>query len=112
MARNPVSRRIVPTDSDYQDVWEAWDENGRVRQFDRMGEWGGAIYRCYDLGSEEPDFYQAASLQGTFYSDDGPAEYPYQVGWWHVNRNYMRLRARWRPDGRIIIERPEIPNEL
>jgi hypothetical protein len=112
MARQPTGVLIVPGDDDYTAVWTAWDQNGRPRRFDRMGAFGGAIYNCYDISVEEPDFYRSASLGPTVYDDDSASSSPTQTGWWHLNRKYMRLKVRRRRDGRYRIRRPVIPNEL
>lgn len=114
MARNPVAKPIESTHADYDDVLADWIASGRPRQFSRDGAFGGAIYQVLgrDVDSDEPTFYMIASLGPTLYNDDSPAAHPYQEGWYHVNRNYMRLKVRWTHNGRIRIKRPIIPNEL
>jgi len=113
MARNPDAKKIDTGHADYDDVLADWIENGRPKQFSRDGAFGGAIYQVLgDLTADEPIFYQIASLGPTLYDDDSPAAHPYQEGWYHVNRNYMRLKVRWTHDGRIRIKRPVIPNKL
>jgi hypothetical protein len=113
MARNPVAKKIDTDHADYDEILADWIASGRSKQFSRDGAFGGAIYQVMgDLTVDEPTFYQTASLGPTLYDDDSPAARPYQEGWYHVNRNYMRLKATRRSDGRIRIRRPVIPNEL
>lgn len=111
--RQPAAVSIDPTHDDYDSILEDWEAAGRPSQFSRDGSFGGAIYQVLgDRTVAQPTFYQIASLGPTLWNDSSAAEHPYQEGWYHVNRHYMRLKVRWTTDGRIRIKRPYIPNEL
>lgn len=101
-----MSTRITPEHEDYQDIHAAWVLNNRPSQFDRQGDFGGAVYRCYNRSAEEPDFY-------VWYSD-GPTELNekgkvVKEGWYTVNQRYMHMRAGVDRHGRFWVKRPEFP---
>jgi hypothetical protein len=97
MSAPPASKLIQPGDDAYSTVYDYWVEQGSPSgTFDRMGEWGGALYRVRYTDAGVPHFYQARSDVPTLYDDESYAERPYQVGWWEQNRNYGMIRAWWR----------------
>jgi hypothetical protein len=110
--RNQPSKVIEYGDSDYEDVYDDWVSNGQPDQFDRQGSWGGALYRVRNKNATHPTFYQMASLGATEFDEDSPALHPRHEGWHLLNRNYMRQKFRRHHDGRVSVEKPELPNEL
>ena len=107
-----ASKPIVRGDADYDTIWDVWVENGRSSTFDRQGEFGGALYHVIQTGDEYPTIYQTASLGPTTFDENSAAEKPITEGWHLLNRNWMRLKAKWTYEGKIVITAPEIPNEL
>lgn len=105
-----MSTRITPTDSDYDDVHAAWVKNGRPSQFDREGDFGGAVYRCLDTSQSEPDFYVAFSMGPTKVNEDTGKVV--EKGWHTVNEDYLRVRFKAYDDPTkrpLKVERPEYP---
>lgn len=110
-----MSKKIVSGDSAYDTIHEAWVENGRPSQMDRMGAWGGALYHILDASADCPDFYQVASLGPTLFNEDNASERPTQKGWWLINRDYWRQKVRTkhrRAGSTLKIEMIDAPNEL
>ncbi|MHC4542929.1 MAG: hypothetical protein ACYSYL_00180 [Planctomycetota bacterium] len=111
------SKRIRQGDGDYTAVWDDWVANGRSRQFERYGSWGGALYRAYvpDGGSDEyPDFYMYASMGPTLISDRGQVT---QEGWMGANwEDGFRVEAWVAEDAsfghKVKVRVKEMPNEL
>lgn len=101
-----MSTRITPTHSDYDDIHEAWVENGRPSQFDREGAWGGAVYRCLSPNQDNPDFYVAYTDGPTELNDKGQVT---KKGWHTVNRRYMYMKADIDNKGRVSVTPPEFP---
>jgi len=108
----PSSVKIVQGDTVYDTVHAAWLSNGQPSQFERYGEFGGALYRVLDTTETYPDFYQFGSLGPTVFSEDSASERPTERGWHILNRRYHYLKAKWKFNGRVKITAPELPNEL
>ena len=92
-----ASKRIQPTDSEYATIHAAWVENGRPAQLERMGAWGGCVYRILDTSANEPDFYQYASRGPTTFSETSAREKPLTKGWHLVNRDYWKQKLWTEP---------------
>jgi len=95
MSSPPASKKISYGDTAYDTVYTAWVENGRPHQFDRMGSWGGALYRVVDPSQTYPDFYQARSELPTEFNDNSASSSPSQKGWWLQNRSYGMIKGWW-----------------
>ena len=97
-------RKITELDGDeWRDVYAAWLRNGRPYQFDRLGEFGGAIYHCPDYRTvDRPDFYVHAEAGPTVFDEEHPggpiqhgfAEKVAQSGFVRVRRVGPRHNAR------------------
>lgn len=101
--------KITPTHEDYDDIHDAWVENGRPSQFDREGSFGGAVYHVLDTSEDEPDFYIRFSRGATEIGSKGRVT---KEGWHLVNKDYLSIRAKidHDPTKRTIkIEPPEFP---
>jgi len=101
-----LSTRITPTHSDYDDIHDAWVENGRPSQFDRHGSFGGAVYRCHDTDADSPDFFVAFSDGPTEVNDYGQVT---KEGWYTVNERYMYMTMKQDSKGRVSVTPPEFP---
>ncbi len=111
-----ASKRIQEGSEGYDDILAAWIENGRPSQFDRQGDWGGAIYRVIDTDADTPDFYQAVSETATTTGDKGQVTHE---GWHLINKDHMahEVRTRFRHSPmdyglEIKIKRASPPNVL
>jgi hypothetical protein len=107
-----TSTPIEPGDDVYEEVWTEWVHQGRPARFDRMGEWGGAIYTVLDRDEEYPTIYQSYSLGPTVYDDEGYSDRPSQEGFWHINRNYWEMRMWSDREGRLKLRTTVPPNDL
>lgn len=107
-----ASKKFSNGDTGYTDIWNAWVTNGRPKEFDRFGTWGGAIYRAHNLADTYPDFYQYCSLGPTKFDESGAGSKPMAHGFWLLNRYYMRLKVWMGQDERWKVRRPSIPNDL
>lgn len=107
------AKAIEYGDAAYDAIYAEWVRVGRPGRFQRMGEWGGAIYTVLELGEEYPTIYQSYSLPPTLWDDDSYSERPSQEGFWHINRKYWGLDIDQHPDGRFRMRvNDSPPNEL
>ena len=93
MSTPPASKKIEYGDVAYDTIHADWVTNGRPSQFDRMGSWGGALYRVVDPSQTYPDFYQARSDVATEWNDNSASISPSQSGWWLQNRKFGMIKA-------------------
>jgi len=108
-----ISVPIKPGDDAYEVVHAAWVLNGRTASFERMGEWGGAIYHVIDRDLDEPIIYQADSMPPTEFSNIKPWGRSIKMGWAFANKLGYSTEKFWDDDkGRIFVEFVPRPNEL
>jgi hypothetical protein len=116
--------RIRYGDEGYDVILAAWVENGRPKgTFDRIGFWGGAIYRVrtpegvsWD-GTVYPDFFQITSMGPTVIDDDtGKVT---EDGWLAANQqDGAGIEVRIRDEPSVVgaplikIKHKDPPNDL
>jgi hypothetical protein len=107
-------RKISDGDSEYAEVYRAWERNGRPYQFDRVGDFGGAIYHCPDYRTKDrPDFYVHAEAGPTVFDEDKPGG-PIQHGFAEkvAKSGYLQVRAIGpRHNARLKIRAIPLPRE-
>ena len=112
------STRISQGEEEYEEIWEAWIENGSPSIFDyiRDSDYGGSIIRVLDRAETYPDFYRAASLPDAEWDEDSDTV-QWKGRWPALNEDYEQVRIDIQTDDptRPAIRRikfTECPNEL
>lgn len=106
------SVKISYGDEGYDETHEAWLLNGSTKQFDRMHEWGGALYHCLDTSEEYPDFYLVSSYGPSTFRNDTPSAHA-KPGWAFRNDPLRHgvLEYWFETDG-LHVQMTESPNKL
>lgn len=105
-----ATTKISLGDEDYSDIYDDWVANGRPGQFDREGDWGGALYTVRDTSQENPDFYRQMSMKSTQYSTE--TGNIIRKGWHLINEDYLREKFYVDIEGQVSVTRPDIPDQL
>ncbi len=108
-------RKITELDGDeWRAAYAAWLRNGRPYQFDRLGEFGGAIYHCPDYRTAgRPGFYVHAEAGPTVFDEEHPGG-PTERGFadWMTRSGYLRVRRVGpRRNARLKISVVPLPRE-
>ena len=108
-----VSKEINTAHSDYTDIHAEWVRQGRPAQFDRSGDFGGALYEVLDTSAENPVFYMVASMGPTTWDEEAHGKV--EKGWGFINEDYWRERVTVREVRcglKYEVEMIAAPNEL
>jgi len=88
------STRIEYGDTEYDEIWTAWDTNGRSSIFDytRDSDYGGSIIRVLAPTDTYPDFYRACSLKAATWDNDEESDNVQWKGRWPaLNEDYEKV---------------------
>ena len=107
-----ASKAIHPSDDAYDVVHTAWVENGRTATFERMGDWGGALYRVLDRDVDEPVIFQTESMPPTEFSNTEPWGRGIEMGWAFANDLGLSTEEYWDEDDGLHVKMVPRPNEL
>jgi len=109
-----ASIKIGTDHEDYDTIHAIWVENGRPSQFDAAGraylDYGGALYHVLDVGTDEPDFYQVASLPATTWDEDAHGKVT--KGWDFINEEGWFQKLWQDHEGGFHTKYTPAPNEL